>query len=342
MGTGYNLYGLGLIFAISLFALSAVLPDAYAQATSEVKVHSLYSSSEIFGYYTVLSQGASTVGTGYTVSTFTVNNGETYNVGVQDFGDLKFLEWQDTGSKIPNRDFSTSSNKEFFAIYRNISDPSTSPDKPKLIVRTVNSSGEEIMGYWITLSQSDAILQAGYSPEGFLVNNGETYEVFASDFDGMMFDEWEDGSTNNPRTVSITSDRTITASYKLKDEPSDPTSIEGKIIGIQDDGKWKAVGAMEIGEYSFKGKGSGTFSTSGDGTCQNLTGDGTIGDGEGNSIDIEFEGEICSVKPLIKGTIPFEITGGEGKYEDASGKGEFDLYILASIFSAKISGELVN
>ena len=108
MRTGFNLYGLGLIFAISLFALSAVLPDAYAQATSEIKVHSLYSSGEIFGYYTVLSQGASTVSTGYTVSTFSVNNGETYNVGVQDFGDFKFLEWQDTGSTIPDRDFSTS------------------------------------------------------------------------------------------------------------------------------------------------------------------------------------------------------------------------------------------
>jgi len=340
--TGFNLYGLGLIFAISLFALSAVLPDAYAQATSEIKVHSLYSSGEIFGYYTVLSQGSSTVSTGYTVSTFSVNNGETYNVGVQDFGDFKFLEWQDTGSTIPDRDFSISSNKEFFAIYRNILDPSTSPDKPKLIVRTINSSGEEITGYWITLSQSDVIQQAGYSPEGFLVNNGETYEVFASDFDGMMFDRWEDGSTDNPRIISIISDTTITAYYKLKDESSDPKLIEGKIVGIQNDGNWKAVGPMEIGEYSFKGRGSGTYSTSGDGECQNFTGDGSLGDGEGNSIDIKFEGEICNVKPLIKGTIPFEITSGEGKYEGASGKGEYDLYILASIFSAKITGELEN
>lgn len=215
MGKSLRWYGLGIIVVILFFGTNTALPDAYAGAsgTSDITVHTLDSSGEIFGYFTVLSQGASGLATDFTATTFTLNNGETYNVGVQDFGDMKFDYWQDTGFQIANRDILATANADLFAVYRNIMDPSPSPDTPKLIVRTVNSSGEEMTGYWTTLLQGGVGLQTGFSPEAFIVNSGESYEILMGNFGGMSFDHWADGSTDNPRTYSITSDETYTAYY---------------------------------------------------------------------------------------------------------------------------------
>jgi hypothetical protein len=344
LGHNLNWCALGIIFTILFIGTIVALPEADAQLadTSSITVHTVDSSGEIFGYYTVLSQGGVVKETGFSAATFTVNNGETYNVGVQDSGDLKFDHWQDTGSTIANRDISITSITELFAVYRNITDPSPSPGTQKLIVRTVNSSGEEIFGYWTVLLQSSTVLQTGFSAEGFIVNNGENYEVSMGDYNGVNFDHWEDGSTDNPRTFSLTSDKTFTAYYNVDDTLPNTEKITGKLVGIQKNGKWKSAGPIIIGENSFKATGSGTYQTSGSGNCKNLTGSGTLVDGKGNSININFEGQICSNKPLIKGTIPFEITGGTGKYQGKSGNGDFNLNILGHVFGATLSGELVN
>jgi len=63
------------------------------------------------------------------------------------------------------------------------------------------------------LAQGGVTLEIGFSPESFTVNNGETYQVFVSDFGGATFTQWSDGNTDNPRTFSITSDTTFTAFY---------------------------------------------------------------------------------------------------------------------------------
>lgn len=337
-------YGLGIIFAI-LFIGTITSPEANAQlaGTSGITIHTVHSSGEIFGYSTILSQGGSVLETGFSAVTFPINNEEIYNVGVQDFGDFKFDHWQDTGSTIQNRDISITSDTELFAVYRNINDPSPTPDTSKLIVRTVNTSGEEIFGYWTVLLQSGGGLQTGFSPESFIVNNGENYEVLMGDFNGASFDHWEDGSTDNPRTFSLISDQTFTAFYNVNDEDDDEAEpITGKLVGTQYNGKWKSAGPINVGDKSFRAIGSGTYSTTDNGDCKNLIGSGTLGDRQGNSINIEFEGEICSKKPLITGQIPFKITGGVGMYQGATGDGEIKLNILGNVFGASISGELVN
>lgn len=205
--------GLVTMLAVSLFAASFTASHAFAQTgTSKITVRTVDSSGEIFGYFTVLSQGIFGLATGYTASSFTVNNGETYNVGVQNYGDFEFDHWLDTGSTVANRDFAITSDTEYYAVYRNINDPAD-PNASRLTIRTVNSAGEEITGYWTVFYQDSAVVQTGFSPERFIANDGETYEVFMGDFAGKSFDHWEDGSTENPRTFSITSDQTFTANY---------------------------------------------------------------------------------------------------------------------------------
>jgi len=226
-----NQYRFGFIFVIISLGIAVTISDAFAESpgatsespvdgfgnpsdTSEIIVHTVDSSGEIFGYYTVLSQGGVIQETSFSAATFTVNNEETYNIEVQDFEDFKFVKWQDTGSAINNRDIAVSSNTEYFAEYENIMDSSPDQDTSKFVVRTVNSSGEEIAGYWtVLLEEEGVVIQTGFSPVGFIVNNGETYEVIVGDWAGINYQHWDDGNLVNPRTFSITSDTTFTASY---------------------------------------------------------------------------------------------------------------------------------
>jgi len=211
LGKSYHLYGLGLIFAISLFAVNAALPDAFAQATSDVTIHTLDPlGDEIFGYFTVLSQGIHGLDVGFTAVTFPVTNGVEYHAGPQNYGDWKFDYWQDTLSTTVERDFTITENTDYYAVYRNIMD---SAPTPKLTIKTADSTGADTTGYWTALFKDDVETDNGFSPETFIVNSGESVEVLMGGFLGRAFNNWGDGNTDNPRIFSITSDEMHTAHY---------------------------------------------------------------------------------------------------------------------------------
>ena len=71
------------------------------------------------------------------------------------------------------------------------------PAKPKrtLTVRSANESQGSVSG-------------------GGTFDEGSTQTVQATPKTGFAFDKWSDGSTQNPRTVKLTSDLTLTASFK--------------------------------------------------------------------------------------------------------------------------------
>ncbi len=72
------------------------------------------------------------------------------------------------------------------------------PAKPKrtLTVRSANESQGNVSG-------------------GGTFDEGSTQTVQATPKTGFAFDKWSDGSTQNPRTVKLTSDLTLTASFKV-------------------------------------------------------------------------------------------------------------------------------
>jgi len=73
----------------------------------------------------------------------------------------------------------------------------TGQPKPKrtLTVRSANESQGSVSG-------------------GGTFDEGSTQTVRATPKSGFAFDKWSDGSTQNPRTVKLTSDLTLTASFK--------------------------------------------------------------------------------------------------------------------------------
>ena len=71
----------------------------------------------------------------------------------------------------------------------------TQPKKRTLTVRSANENQGSVSG-------------------GGTFDEGSTQTVRASPKTGFAFDKWSDGSTQNPRTVKLTSDLTLTASFK--------------------------------------------------------------------------------------------------------------------------------
>ena len=71
----------------------------------------------------------------------------------------------------------------------------TQPKKHTLTVRSANESQGSVSG-------------------GGTFDEGSTQTVQATPKTGFAFDKWSDGSTQNPRAVKLTSDLTLTASFK--------------------------------------------------------------------------------------------------------------------------------
>jgi predicted RNA-binding protein with TRAM domain len=144
----------------------------------------------IDGYYTVLSQNGATINNGFTPVTFATNAGQTYTIEVQDFGNYYFNHWSDTGSTSRDRTItSTSSAQSFTAVYStsqssrggggsgNGGGSSSDGVQSAISVTTVNSSGDPITGYYISIWQNTTQIDSAFSPASLAVNSGQTFEV---------------------------------------------------------------------------------------------------------------------------------------------------------------------
>ena len=103
-----------------------------------------------------------------------------------------------------NVDISAPINPEFVCIN---GDPS-SPGSPS------NPGGTTAQAKKHTLTVRSANESQGSVSGGGTFDEGSTQTVQATPKTGFAFDKWSDGSTQNPRTVKLTSDLTLTASFK--------------------------------------------------------------------------------------------------------------------------------
>jgi hypothetical protein len=91
----------------------------------------------------------------------------------------------------------------------------TTPGKSQLTVSTQRMNGANLTGYWTQLWQNGATVASGYTPAAYTLVNGQTYTIEADGWNNCAFDHWLDnGSTNNMRDISITSNTSLTAVLK--------------------------------------------------------------------------------------------------------------------------------
>lgn len=225
-----------------------------ASTTSELTVNAIdrSSGSQINGYWTVLTQDGNTVETGFTPASFTVDNGENYEVSTADYGQYVFDYWEETGSTARDRSISISSDTSITAVYRNVNEsPTTTPppddeeeeqedndpatSQSAITVRTVNAATDsEIFGYYTILyDASRAVVDSGFSPATFDVTAGQEYTVEVQDYGSYYFNYWQDdGSTSRDKTFEAAdSAQILMAVYSNSPStapPSEPPEDNGQ------------------------------------------------------------------------------------------------------------------
>jgi len=86
-------------------------------------------SNTIIGFYTTLWQNGAQIQQGFSSVTFSVSNGQTYQVAVADYGNYTFNHWSDgTTARLHNVTTGTGTTTSLTAVYSKTSwdDPSYS------------------------------------------------------------------------------------------------------------------------------------------------------------------------------------------------------------------------
>src|SRR3989475_1972741 len=123
-----------LIVILSIPGMSEnnnIIPHAAAATTSTLTVTTQDMVGNIkTGFSMILKQAGTTVATGFTPVSFTLNNTLQYTLTARGFGSYVFDHWLDTGSAVNPRTVSISTNTQITAVYRIVTislNPSSGP-----------------------------------------------------------------------------------------------------------------------------------------------------------------------------------------------------------------------
>lgn len=183
----------------------------------------------ITGMFVNLSRDGKQVAAGYTPFAFSVKSGTQYTVSVSDYQNKMFDHWED-GSTSRSRAVTLGTDTAITAYYRTggISGP----------VLTVNAVGPDgsVRHMWMTIQSGSATVQSGYAPLAYQGVSGAAYTVSVSDYQDLVFDRWDNGSTDRARTVTLSSATTITAHFKQAAQSSGLDHFAITAIGEQEAG----------------------------------------------------------------------------------------------------------
>ena len=98
---------------------------------------------------------------------------------------------------------------------------------PTAYVLAIGSSdmyGKATNGLYTTIKQGSTTVKTGFTPVSYTGTSGTTYSVAVSDYGSSFFDHWDDGSTARTRAVTLNSDRSVTALFRVPTLAINPTS----------------------------------------------------------------------------------------------------------------------
>lgn len=99
--------------------------------------------------------------------------------------------------------------------------------KHTLTLNAGDLAGKPISGIWtvIRLASDGSIIKTGFTPLAFVGDSGASYNVSVANYDGKIFQRWDDKSTSNIRTLTLSKDVTVTATYDTGDSLRGFTSL---------------------------------------------------------------------------------------------------------------------
>uniref|UniRef100_UPI00307D569A spherulation-specific family 4 protein n=1 Tax=Nitrososphaera sp. TaxID=1971748 RepID=UPI00307D569A len=155
--------------------------------------------------------GGGSVQSGSTPFVLAANGGTAVAVTAEDRGYMVFDHWED-GSTARTRTVTLGGHVTLTAYYRDTTPVATYT----LSVGSadMSSSGNAINGYYTTIRLAGATVKTGFTPLVHTGTAGQAYSVAVSDYGGMVFDHWDDGSRERTKTVVLSKDTLITAYYR--------------------------------------------------------------------------------------------------------------------------------
>lgn len=179
-------------------------------------------------YVTVEYPRGNILDSGYTPLDFTGYEGAKYTVIIRDYRNSTFDRWEDnSASRV--RTVTLQEDMTITAYYRTIGEtteePSTAPPVTyNLTVSGADTEGNIIEGPYVIIESPDdgTVMGEGDTPLTYTSTAGNTYRVVPVDVGTLVFESWEDGSTERIRTVALDSDVRIMAHYRnATQEPDD-------------------------------------------------------------------------------------------------------------------------
>lgn len=112
--------------------------------------------------------------------------------------------------------------------------PSNNSQTVSLSVKSADISSTIFSGMWTTLWQNGVIIQQGFTPFSAQIEPEVTYEIFVDNWQNIVFDHWEDGSTLSMRPITISKDSSVTAFYQTEPINSQPDAVNDTITTSED------------------------------------------------------------------------------------------------------------
>jgi hypothetical protein len=218
------------------------VPVVYGAASATLDVNAFtLDGNPIGGWITIQSRG-STVASGFTPLTFQGNPGTSYSVIAHDSttdSDKLFDHWDD-GSKdkvkvVKLKKNTTTRLVAYYSDNASFSQPPvpTSPSTYNLVIGSSDMAENAMTGYRVSVRQSDGVtssFEEKTTPFTVTGAAGSSYVLEPADGSeennnsNMVFDHWEDGSTQRARTIILDSNLSLTVYYRELSPPLAPST----------------------------------------------------------------------------------------------------------------------
>lgn len=166
------------------------------------------------GMNETISSNGSSLTTRVTPFTIVSSSGKTFTVTTSSNNTHVFDHW-DNGSTSPSRTLKLNSTSIVFRAYYNT--PSTSNTHSMIYANALTNSGG-LLHMFASIEQSNGeFMKSGVTPLNFTAKNNILYFISVQDYNNLVFDHWDDGSTNRTRGIMIDAPNNgyPTAYYKL-------------------------------------------------------------------------------------------------------------------------------
>jgi hypothetical protein len=184
-----------------------------------VKAHDLLGNA-LNGTLATVTSGKDTLASGPMPLTYVGSKGLTYTVTAQGNQTYAFDHWDD-GSTNPSRTVTLDSSKVLRAYYKAPS-VAGSMSQSHVIVNALTLEGGQLRMGTAVNNQDGSLAKSGLTPLIFAGQSGASYTVTASNYQNLVFDHWDDGSTNSTRKIDIPENNNayLTAYYRTAKDPS--------------------------------------------------------------------------------------------------------------------------